>query len=674
MMRRILLTAGFLIGAAGLLCAFGDEPVKVAAPPSEKIVYDEPKAYEEAKTMVVGFKAGDIDETKAVCEKAGLTVVHVSGGTQYVLCKWKDKETLDAALKTLSQRGDLIEFIEPVRSTRLIAPPPPHKEVGAADVSVGPAVAANRADVLPDTTPAWHTNYHAAREEARLEKKPLAIVVGAGMSGWDGVSQDGKLAPAAREYLQDHYVCLYVDTKKEAGRRLADDLEMPSGVGLVLSDRAAEWQKFRHEGPLPEGDLERQLARRAEAPDVAIADPADPPGDPKVPNDEFYAKQWGMENVNAPKAWAVVNSADVVVAVLDTGVFYDHPDLKANMFVHTGKNFKDNKDYPNVVGFDYGSGVDPATNAYKKDFVGLPDPKFVNFPVEGGHGTHCTGIVGAVGDNKIGVAGVCWKTKLMALQIFTVLPPGSLSNPGNKAELRTFNFVSADAIHYAVDNGAKVLSNSYGGPGTADPLVEKEIKRANDKGVLFVASAGNDAVNIDDKPAFPADYEQPNVLTVAAINRNDQLSDFGGGAGSNFGKKHVHIAAPGGQEIVKEEDGVLSTFPPDVEPNKQQYHFFQGTSQACPHVAGAAALAYGLPAFKDLKPEEMKKLLMDKARKLPVLQDKVASGGTLDLSFLGEAAPPPVTCEPCFIPCWEPCPPCWEPCPRHGRLFGRRCR
>ena len=107
------------------LAAWSALGAKAAPGGDSKVVHDEPKAYEQAKTMIVGYKEGRFDEAKDVCEKAGLKIVHVSRGTQYVLCQWKDKEALDTGLKSLAEHSDVIEFVEPVRSTPLIAPPPP---------------------------------------------------------------------------------------------------------------------------------------------------------------------------------------------------------------------------------------------------------------------------------------------------------------------------------------------------------------------------------------------------------------------------------------------------------------------------------------------------------------------------------------------------------------------
>jgi subtilisin family serine protease len=284
------------------------------------------------------------------------------------------------------------------------------------------------------------------------------------------------------------------------------------------------------------------------------------------------------------------------------------------------------------------------------------------------------------------VAGVNWRVKIMALQIFTATQDPKDSN---KSTIGTFDNVQIDAINYAVLNGAKILSNSYGtsladpkAVGKPNPGVEAAIRRANERGVLFVASAGNDRNDNDHRQPFPASYELPNVISVAAIGPQETLADFGLNedgrpGGSNFGRTRVHIAAPGGDSSAKSaRDLILSTSPPSLSPKGEKYVFAQGTSMACPHVAGAAALVWGSLAYRSLSPEQLKNLLIERARRLPSLQGKCVAQGTLDISFLGQPTCPPICL---FPPDCYPCPCICAPEPRcrlfGGLLFGgRRCR
>jgi subtilisin family serine protease len=166
------------------------------------------------------------------------------------------------------------------------------------------------------------------------------------------------------------------------------------------------------------------------------------------------------------------------------------------------------------------------------------------------------------------------------------------------------------AIDYATENGAQIMSNSWGGGGYSQAMFDA-ISRANDKGILFVAAAGNSGTDNDSKPQYPASYQLPNVLTVAATDSADKLASF-----SCYGVKAVHLAAPG----VK----ILSTTPGD------KYASLSGTSMAAPHVTGAAVLLK--TAYPKMKAKELKAVLMDSVEQLSALEGKVSTGGRLNIS------------------------------------------
>lgn len=350
---------------------------------------------------------------------------------------------------------------------------------------------------------------------------------------------------------------------------------------------------------------------------LSVSSPVAAPRDPK------WMSLWGLKNygqnspsgaegyeradIGALEAWSVTKgSRDVIVAVIDTGIDYLHPDLAGNMWQNT-------KELTGVPGVD-DDGNGYADDVYGWNFVkedkaepyhgqlGSPDPMDDN-----DHGTHCAGTIGAVGNNGIGIVGVNWNVQLMALKFLDANGSGSTDD-------------AIRAVRYAVDNGAKVLSNSWGGGGSSKAM-EKAILYAESKGSIFVAAAGNDSANNDEVDNYPSNYKVESLVAVAATDNRDRLADF-----SNYGYKTVHIAAPGVD--------IMSTVPRDPTERREPYSSFSGTSMATPHVAGALALLLAAdPSLKD-RPKEMKKRLMDSVDVLPNLTPVVASGGRLNLAKL----------------------------------------
>ena len=278
------------------------------------------------------------------------------------------------------------------------------------------------------------------------------------------------------------------------------------------------------------------------------------------PNDPDFESCWGLHNTNqyllgkedadidAPEAWDITTgSSDVIVAVIDTGVEYTHEDLAANMWVNEAER-------------DGTADFDDDGNGYVDDVYGI---RVINGVVgsdpydDHGHGTHCAGILGAVGNNATGVTGVNWTVRIMGLKFLNSGGWGLESD-------------AAVCLEYAVDNGATITSNSYGGPDDVQALYDA-ITYANDNGVLFCTSAGNDGMDNDTFPSYPACYDQPNIISVAATGYGDNIAWF-----SNYGATSVHVGAPG--------EVITSTWLGDT------YADLDGTSMACPFVAGIAAL------------------------------------------------------------------------------------
>jgi len=329
-------------------------------------------------------------------------------------------------------------------------------------------------------------------------------------------------------------------------------------------------------------------ASRSENPnsDNVGPEPEPAPRLPKSPRkDPRLDEAWGIAQVAAPEAWKkTIGSNQVVVADIDTGIDYNHEDLVNNIWHNP-------REIPN-------DGIDNDGNGFIDDVVGWDFAKKDNRPWDdNGHGTHTSGSIGATGGNGKGVSGVAQRVSLMPVKFLDRTGSGST----DEAIL---------SINYAVASGAQILSNSWGGDEESKAL-EDAIIEAGKKDVLFVAAAGNDGTNNDEIPMYPASYKLSNVIAVAASDRQDQLADF-----SNFGVQSVHLAAPG--------DGILSTL------SQNRYGILSGTSMACPHVAGAAAL---LKSFKPtLKAVEIKDLLVRSVDIIPSYNGKIISGGRLNVA------------------------------------------
>lgn len=331
----------------------------------------------------------------------------------------------------------------------------------------------------------------------------------------------------------------------------------------------------------------------------------------QMPNDPLFGNQWGLYNygqtinnivglpdadIDADLAWNTTTDAnDVIVAVIDTGVRYTHEDLAANIWTNTGETADNSIDDDNNGYVDDVHGICAIDNYLDQN--GDPWPAG-NPNDDHGHGTHCAGVIGAVGNNNIGIAGVCWNVKIMPLKF--------LSSAGSGLESDAI-----ECINYAVSKGADILSNSWGGSDYVLPLKDA-INAAGSQGVIFVAAAGNGGyTNNDLYPAYPANFDCDNLVAVAATNNNDILAGF-----SHYGLYSVDLAAPGVD--------VFSTY----AASDSAYTLMSGTSMACPHVAGALAL------MKPLYPyEPYQKLIarvMGSTDSLATLAGMCKSGGRLN--------------------------------------------
>ncbi len=264
---------------------------------------------------------------------------------------------------------------------------------------------------------------------------------------------------------------------------------------------------------------------------------------------QSYYDLYGLYNIQAGNAWdTTTGSSDVVVAMIDTGVDYNHADMSANMWTNTDE-------IPN-------NGIDDDSNGYVDDYYGYDFYNNDGNPMDDyGHGTHCAGTISAVTNNNLGVAGVSWNSKIMSVKFLNNNGSGYLSD----AVLST---------QYAVDNGAQILSNSWGGWGASESM-QDAVNYAYSRGAIFVAAAGNS--NWDTSYYQPAGLD--NVFTVSASDHNDTKASF-----SNWGDE-VDVSAPGVDTLSLRAAGttmgsVVGTY----------YTRASGTSMATPHVSGVAAL------------------------------------------------------------------------------------
>ena len=297
-----------------------------------------------------------------------------------------------------------------------------------------------------------------------------------------------------------------------------------------------------------------------------------------IPNDPSFIEQWALDNtgqtngtldadIDGPEAWDITTgSPDIVIAVIDTGVDWNHPDLAVNIWTNAGETAGDNIDNDGNGYIDDMRGWDFVTVDPESVFDGRKTPPD-NDPMDvQGHGTHCAGIIGAVGNNTLGITGVSWNSKIMPVR-------AGYKDTAGRGSLQHSDI--AAAIIYATDNGADIINMSFGG-GTSETITSA-IDYANASGVILIASAGNSGCNCIQ---YPAAFDS--VLAVSSFDHNDVIA-----GSSNFGS-WVDIAAPG--------VSIYSTYA------NNSYQFLSGTSMAAPQVCGVAGLILSiLPDYPRVK-------------------------------------------------------------------------
>lgn len=321
-----------------------------------------------------------------------------------------------------------------------------------------------------------------------------------------------------------------------------------------------------------------------------------------APNDPRFSEQWALSNsgqssgvtgadISALSAWTMSKGSDsVVVAVIDTGVDYSHPDLAANIWTNSGE-------IP-------GNGIDDDGNGYVDDVHGYDFINSDNDPMDdNGHGTHCAGVIGAVGNNGIGISGVNQKVKIMPLKV--------LRKDGNGDTAAILS-----AVAYAKKMGANVISCSWGGTARSQALSDAMAST----NALIACAAGNSGTSNDVIQHYPSGFDSSNIISVAASDSSDKMPSY-----SNYGPTSVDVAAPG--------DAILSTYPTALG---NQYMSMKGTSMATPHVSGLAALL--LSINPGLSPAQLKQLIIDNVDSLPAFSGKIVSGGRINLAKTLSAA------------------------------------
>jgi subtilisin family serine protease len=369
--------------------------------------------------------------------------------------------------------------------------------------------------------------------------------------------------------------------------------ELVLGKPVIGRSETGRFAVVKVGNPIPAA-LIQQLA---DLPDVVFVEPnyryrltALPP-----PNDPDYVKDnlWGLTNIHAATAWGAVHDTTAIVAILDTGIDYTHPDLVCNVLVNAAETPDNTKDDDNDGCID---------DVFGCDFVnGGGDVMDTS-----GHGTWVAGIIGAVGNNGQGMVGVAWHVPLLAVRI--------LASDGSADETTVSN-----AIEYALKRQARVLNASWSAAGAESVVVSDAISDADTAGALLVASSGNTPNDIDTTPVYPASYAHDNIIAVAATayDTTTGIETFSGSSG--FGKS-VHLAAPG----IEIETTLLT----------HGYEQKSGTSFAVPFVSGAVALVWGDPRYASKSAQEVRQLILNNVEVFGSFTGLCATSGRLDLKFL----------------------------------------
>ncbi len=373
-------------------------------------------------------------------------------------------------------------------------------------------------------------------------------------------------------------------------------------AGGVIKKRLGIIRALTAEFPNADDDMHMLAVQKflLDSPHVMMVEPDIKVKANNVPNDRFFSSQWGLHgsspqrfDIRSVEAWKKsTGSPSVVVGVVDTGIDYRHQDLAQNVWSNPGETGVD------AAGRDKRTNkVDDDGNGYVDDVRGWDFVEDDNDPMDrNNHGTHVAGIIGAVGNNGIGISGVNWNVKLVGIRFLDESGEGYISD-------------AIRAIDYSVKLKVPISNHSWGGYVYSQALFDA-LKLAGEAGQVVIAAAGNDESNNDTKGHFPSNYNLPNIIAVTATTKDGKLASF-----ANFGRRLVHVAAPG--------VNILSTIPGD------RYAYYQGTSMAAPHVAGSAALLKALDPSASML--EIRSRLLGSVTKIDGLATRATTGGILNL-------------------------------------------
>jgi thermitase len=306
-----------------------------------------------------------------------------------------------------------------------------------------------------------------------------------------------------------------------------------------------------------------------------------------TPNDPFFSSQWALETVMCTDAWEIeTGDRSIVIAFADTGIDYEHEDLRNNLWKNLGEDWIGNQPGNN--------GLDDDHDGYVDNYYGINTITETGDPFDDeGHGTHVAGIAGAEGNNLKGVSGVNWRVSIMALKF---IGAGGVGDVGDEI----------DAIEFAKNHGVRVLNMSFG----SNYFSEQERNAiANAPGILFIAAAGNERTNNDVVPSYPANYDLPNIISVANSLQSDALAFY-----SNYGPETVSVAAPG--------QSILSTIPNGL------YDTLSGSSMSTALVSGLAALV--LAKTPGMTVSGLKDQILRTVDEVPQLEARLLTGGRVN--------------------------------------------
>jgi len=330
-------------------------------------------------------------------------------------------------------------------------------------------------------------------------------------------------AASARRYARGELLVKYkAKTENIASMRYQKSL----GITTIKQFKTVKGRLIKLPGSI---NVEQALIIFKNDPDVKWVEPNYLRHACATPDDAFFEESWGLHNtgqevngssgtdnsdIDATEAWDITTGSNsIIIAVIDSGIDYNHPDLKNNIWINEDE-------IP-------GNGIDDDANGYIDDVRGWNFTDDNNDPLDSNfHGTHVAGVIAAQGNNSTGISGVCWTVKIMALKFLDPLGSGYVSD-------------EVSAIEYAIDNGAHIINASFGDPGISNPESEA-IEKALNAGILFITAAGNTGTNIDVSPLYPASYSFSNIISVTASNQDDGLPLWG-----NYGSLSVDVAAPG---------------------------------------------------------------------------------------------------------------------------------